>query len=144
MPPYRTVSRARMPSLESAGAAGGFMGCGTRRRDGLDERRLAQLPAERHDRDPDDVGERVDVLVPGLFQQLLGGHDGATAPEQFGENREFLVPQRQRPAISRGLLAGRVEPDAGPLQDRRIGWAGPRPRARTRATSSANANGLAR
>src|ERR1700722_10711865 len=40
--------------------------------DGLDHRRVAELLAQGQHRHPDRVRERIGVLVPRLFQQLLG------------------------------------------------------------------------
>src|SRR5919197_2660189 len=55
-------------------------------RDGLDQWWVAQLAAQHHDGEPDHAGERVGVLVPGLLQQLFGGHRATVAAQQFGEH----------------------------------------------------------
>jgi hypothetical protein len=87
----------------------------------VDQRRIAELAAQRHHRHPDHVGERVDVLVPRLLQQPLGRHDRALGPQQLLQHQELLVAQAERAAVAGRLAAGRVEPDAVPLQHRRGG-----------------------
>jgi hypothetical protein len=62
-----------------------------------------------HHRDPDDVGERVDVLVPHPRQQLLGRQDGAVGAQQFGQHGELAVAQRDRPVAAANLPPGQVD-----------------------------------
>ena len=112
--------------------------------DGVDDRRLTQLAAQRHHRDPHGRRERVGVLVPHPVEQLLAADHRAVRGEQRLEDPELLAGQVDQlaaaaspcawtesssmsPAVSTGGAAGVVR----------------RPSARTRATSSANANGLA-
>jgi hypothetical protein len=44
---------------------------------GVDQRRLAELSAQPQDGYGDSVGERIGVLIPDLFEQLLGAHHSA-------------------------------------------------------------------
>ena len=54
---------------------------------------FAELAAQGHDRDADNVRERVDILIPRLLEELLGGHHGASAAQEFFQDEELLVPQ---------------------------------------------------
>jgi len=100
------------------------MGPGTRRRDGLDDGRLTQFPAQHHDDEPHHAGERVDVLIPRLLEEVLGRHYAAIGPEQFLEHDELLARQPHRLAVASHRAAMWVQPDAGALQDRRGGGPG--------------------
>ena len=111
----------------------------------LDDRRLAELAAQRHDRDADGVGERVGVLVPHPLEQLLGADDATVGGHQHLEHAELLAGEVQVAPGADGHPAPGVERDVGPLEHRRDGRGElRRPRARMRATSSFMANGFGR
>ena len=52
---------------------------------------LTELAADIHHGKADDIGEGVDLLVPGLFQQLLCRYHPAIGPHQFLEHGKFLA-----------------------------------------------------
>src|SRR6266511_3126588 len=79
--------------------------------DGLDDRWLAEFAAQHHDGEPDDTGERVDVLVPGLLQQLFGGHHAAVGAQELGEHGELFAGQRNVLAVAGDGPEMRVELD---------------------------------
>ena len=111
--------------------------------DGLDHRRVAELAAQVHHRHPDGVGERVGVLVPHPFQQLLGADHGAAGARMSTSSTasSLWVTGSGRPARVTKWRAGSrtMSPTS------RTGFTARRPRrasARMRATSSAKAKGL--
>ena len=71
--------------------------------DGLDERVLVvdrQLAAQRADRDPHGVGERIGVLVPHVLEQRLLGQHLAGVGHEVAQEGELLgreVERRDRP-----------------------------------------------
>jgi hypothetical protein len=75
--------------------------------------RVAELAAQRTDRDPDGVGERVRVLVPHLLQQCLRADHVATRREQLFEHPELLRRQVQQASAALHRTPRRVEHDAG-------------------------------
>ncbi len=81
--------------------------------DRLDDGGLAELAAQPVDRDGDDVGERVGVLVPHLFEQVLGGQHGGLGAQQRLQDTELLDRQVKRPPIPDGGAPHGVEFQAG-------------------------------
>src|SRR4051812_42192497 len=90
VPQTATVSRARSP-ITAAPSEQSDAVAGPRHR--LHDRRLTELAAQRGDGHPDDVRERVGVLVPDLLQQILGGDRLALRAQQRVQDAELLVGQ---------------------------------------------------
>ena len=107
----------------------------------------AELLAQVADVDVDDVGAGVEVEAPDLVEQLLAGqHLAGVGHEDLGE-RELARRQVDLLAADGGPAGAEVEADAAGLEDVgrdrrrcRVRW---RSRRWTRASSSANRNGLA-
>src|SRR5690606_9346804 len=76
---------------------------------GLDDAGLPQLRAQSHHRDPNGGGERIRVLVPHPFQQLLGADHRATRGQQHLQHPELLAGQLDLPPRTTHRSAGRVE-----------------------------------
>src|SRR5258708_12110634 len=58
---------------------------------GLDHGRVAQLAAEGQDRDPHDVAERVELVVPHSLHQLLGPEERAVAGYELLSRGELAI-----------------------------------------------------
>ena len=86
---------------------------------------VAELAADIHHGEADDIGEGVNLLVPGLFQQLLCRYHPAIGPHQFLEHGKLLARELHRPVAAHHQAAMRIEADAGAVEDRRDGR--PRP-----------------
>jgi hypothetical protein len=93
--------------------------------DGRDDPGFAEALAQGRDRDADGVGERVGVLVPGPFQQVLRADDPALGGEEHLQHRELLAGERDVTSVAEHLPAERVEPQAPDLADRRPGVPAP-------------------
>ena len=76
----------------------------------------AEFAAQAADGDGDGVGERVGVLVPDLFEQVLGAEEGRAGAQQGLQQGELLDRQVELPAVAGGGAAERVELDAGRAQ----------------------------
>src|SRR3954470_1632016 len=61
---------------------------------GGDDPGLAEAFAQCRDRDAHGVGERVRVLIPRAFQELLGAHHAAFGSDEDLEHGELLAGQR--------------------------------------------------
>ena len=114
--------------------------------DGVHDRRLAELLAQRHDGHPHGRGERVGELVPDPLEQLLAAR--RPRPRRAAAPRARRAPcgsgrgrRRARVAVRR---AGSTTRPPGPCSTGGAGGVARRPSARTRATSSLKANGLPR
>src|SRR5437660_1127422 len=84
---------------------------------GLDNRWLSQLPAEPADGDRDGSGERVGVLVPGLFQEVFGAEDGVISSHERFEHRELLGGEVELLPVAVGGMAQGIKFDAGGAED---------------------------
>src|SRR6187397_335217 len=65
-----------------------------------DDPGLAETLAQPRDRDPHGVRERVGVLVPRAFEQLLGADDTAVRSDENLEHRELLPRQCDVPVVA--------------------------------------------
>ena len=110
---------------------------------GFDQRRVAELAPQPGHRHRDDVAERVGVGVPHVLEQFLRADQGAVGGQQRLQDPELLAGEGQRaePRLARCRARSTVRSPR-----RRTGGADGvrRDSARTRATSSANTNGLGR
>ena len=70
------------------------------------------LRLESADRDPDGVGERVDVLVPGLLEQSFGAERGGAGSEQRFEDGALLGGEVELPSVAGDGASERVELDS--------------------------------
>ena len=82
---------------------------------GDDEPRFAEAFAQRRDCDAYGVGERVCMLVPCPFEELLGADDAALGGDEDLEHGELLASQRDVAAVAIDLAAKRIQPQAGDL-----------------------------
>ena len=82
-----------------------------------DDRWVAELAPQAADGHRDGVGERVGVLVPGLFEQALGAEEGRRGADERFEDRELLDRKVQLPPIAGGRAPQRVKLDPGRAQD---------------------------
>src|SRR5690348_10549986 len=67
---------------------------------GLDDVGLAEFASKSGDGDLDGVGERVDVLVPGLLEELLCTECAGAGSEQRFEHGAFLVGELDRSPVA--------------------------------------------
>ena len=81
--------------------------------EGLDDLRVAQFAPQPADRHLDRLRKRVGVLVPNLFEQVLGGEEGRARFHQRFQNGQFLHGQFDQAAIAGHHPAQRVELNAG-------------------------------
>src|SRR3954451_6680107 len=88
---------------------------------GGDDPRLAEALAQSRDRDAHGVGERVCVLIPGPFQELLGADDTAFGSDEDFEHGELLPGERDVAAVAVDLAAERIQTQACDLSH---GWPG--------------------
>src|SRR6266545_4706804 len=102
----------------------GLRGLGAELRDavahpgrGGDDRWHPQLAPEPPDGHGDGVGERVGVLVPDLFEEVLGAQEGGAGPQEGFEERELLDGEVELPAVPGGRAAYGIELDAGRAHD---------------------------
>src|SRR5215217_4841231 len=79
---------------------------------GGDDPGLTEALAQCGDGDADGVGERVGVLVPRAFQQLLGAHDAAVCGDEDLEHGELLAGERDVPAVAVDLAPERIQAKA--------------------------------
>src|SRR5437660_11941914 len=86
---------------------------------GGDDCGFAEAFAQCRNRDAHGVGERVGVLVPGAFQQLLGADDAAFGGDENFEHGELLAGERDVAAVAVDLSAERIEPQPCDLS---YGW----------------------
>ena len=87
--------------------------------DRLDQGRVAELAPQPADRHLDDVAERVDGVVPGALEQLLGRDHGAVGRQQDLQDGELLDAQLElAPVAPDGPPAG-VEIQVAVDEDRR-------------------------
>src|SRR3954451_24776593 len=82
---------------------------------GGDDPGLAEPLAQSRDGDADGVRERIRILVPCAFQQLLGADDTAFGGDEDLEHRELLPGQRDVAVAAVRLQAKRIEAQAGDL-----------------------------
>src|SRR3954454_19655353 len=75
-----------------------------------DDPGFAEALAQSRDRDAHGVGERVCVLIPGPFQELLSADDTAFGSDEDFEHGELLPGQRDVAAVSVDLAAERIPP----------------------------------
>src|SRR4051812_4020431 len=83
----------------------------------LDHGGIADLAAEGQDRDPHDVAERVELVVPDALHQLLGAHERAVRRDELFQDRELTIRQTDVDITAAGRVPRGVEPDVVPLQD---------------------------
>ena len=86
-------------------------------RRGGDDRGVAELAPQAADGHRDGVGERVGLLVPDLFEQVLGAEEGRRSRQERLEDRELLDRQLKLPPVAGDRAPQRVELDPGPAQD---------------------------
>jgi hypothetical protein len=86
---------------------------------GGDDPGFAEPFAQGRDGDAHGVGERVRVLIPRLFQQLLGAYDTAFGGDEDFEHGELLAGERDVAAVAVDLAAERIQPQACELSH---GW----------------------
>src|SRR4029077_20495812 len=67
---------------------------------GGDDPGFAEAFAQSRDRDAHGVGERVCVLIPRPFQQLLGADDTTFGSDEHFEHRELLPSERDVAAFA--------------------------------------------
>src|SRR6478735_2134150 len=60
---------------------------------GLDHGGIAELAAKREDRDPHDVAERIELVVPDALHQRFGAHERAVRGDQLLQDRELTIRQ---------------------------------------------------
>ena len=87
----------------------------------LDDWRLAELPPQAQDRDRDDIGERIGVLVPDLLEELLGRHHRAVCRHEHLEHPELLPGYRHLPS---GPGDGPAAPIDGQVTPGEHRWSG--------------------
>ena len=103
---------------------------------------LAPQPAGVH---VHDVGERVELLVPGALEDALAAEHLARVPQEELEQAELLGAQRERLPGEARLTRRRVEGErAEPRAAAAARAAGRRSSVRMRASSSSKAKGLTR
>src|SRR4051794_6401469 len=86
---------------------------------GGDDPRFTEPFTQPGDRDAHGVGERIGVLVPGPFQQLLSADDTALGGHQHFQYGELLASQRDMAAVAVDLPAERIQAQARDLPDGR-------------------------
>ena len=89
--------------------------------DGLDCWRFSELASQSADRDLDGVGERVDVLVPYLGEEVLGAEDGVLGAHQGFEYRELFGGEVEPSSVAGGGVVQGVEFDPGRPEDSGLG-----------------------
>src|SRR4029453_10403589 len=86
---------------------------------GGDDPGFAEPFAQSRDRDAHGVGERVCVLIPRPFQELLGADDTAFGSDEDFEHCELLPGERDVAAslrsVAEDLAAERIQPQARDL-----------------------------
>ena len=103
---------------------------------------LLPQPADMH---VDDVGLRVEVIVPDVLEQHRAGHDMAGVAHQVFEQLELARQQLDRLVAALDRAGQQVELEVGDPQLGRRSVAAPRrSSASMRASNSLNANGLTR
>src|SRR5918995_5696723 len=80
---------------------------------------FAEPLAQGRDGDAHGVGERVRVLIPRPFEQLLGADDAALGGDEDLEHRELLAGQRDVAPVAVDLTAERIQPQTRDLPHRR-------------------------
>src|SRR5438552_3858714 len=86
---------------------------------GGDDPGVAEAFAQCRDSDAHGVGERVGVLIPRPFQELLGADDTAFGSDENFEHCELLAGERDVAAVAVDLAAERIQPQACDLSH---GW----------------------
>lgn len=109
-----------------------------------DDPGFAEPFAQRGDGDAYGVGEGVDVLVPGPFEELFGADDPALGGDEDVEDGELFAGERDIASVAEDLPAEGVEPEARDLADGGRAYARLRSSALSRRTSSRSSNGLVR
>jgi hypothetical protein len=94
----------------------------------LDRWGSSELAPEAADRDAYGVGERVDVLIPRLFEQAFCAECPGACLEQGLEDREFLGRQVGLPAVPSDGAPERIQFDASPQGPWRSSSSGCAPR----------------
>ena len=103
-----------------------------------------QLLAERLDERVEGVALDITVGAPEPLDQRLPRHDAAGVSHQAFEQVEFRAGQGHDRAAARDDVTGRVERQVGDLEADSLHRRPRRPSARSRASSTLKANGLAR
>src|SRR4029077_19163431 len=80
---------------------------------------FAEAFTQCRDRDAHGVGERVRILIPRPFQQLLGADDPTFGRDENFEYGEVLPGERDVAALAVDLAAERIQPQACDLSR---GW----------------------
>src|SRR3984893_15475399 len=88
-------------------------------RHGRDDPGFAEAFAQRRDRYAYGVGERVCVLIPRPFQQLLSADDTTFGSDEHFEHGELLPRERDVAALAVDLAAERIQTEACDLSH---GW----------------------
>ena len=101
--PRRPVVSMRYPAPATVAMIAGF----------------AEPFAQCRDRDAHGVGERVGVLIPRPFQELLGADDAAFGSDEHFEHGELLAGERDVAAVAVDLAAERIQPQTRDLSHRR-------------------------
>ena len=111
---------------------------------GVDDAGLAEFASEAGDGDPDGVGEWVDVLVPGLREELLCAECAGAGFEQCLEHGTLFCSEFDRSPVAGDGAGEQVEFDPGGVRVRVPAVGLRRASARMRRTSSGKWKGLGR
>ena len=99
------------PPARSPDPAGRAADAVAHARCGGDDRRVAEFAPQAADGHRDGVGERVGVLVPDLFEQVLGAEEGGAGAQERFEDGELLDRQVERLPVAGDRAPQRIELD---------------------------------